>query len=64
MDSIYPTYHQVWEIYRYLDNNQNNFDNQEEIRKIQEHAIRNLNYGAPKDLIFKIEDRIQDKTSN
>lgn len=55
VDSIYPQYHQAFEIQRYLRENRDSYDKKERIPEILRYTIENFKYGAPADLIQKIE---------
>jgi len=60
VDSIYPTYHQAYEINRLLAKvNQKGNMNQDQLDAVKLNVIENLNYGAPKDLLQKIEGQVQ-----
>ena len=55
VDSIYPTYHQAYEIYRYLDKVNKRQSSERNLREIQKFTIENYNYGAPKDIVERIK---------
>jgi hypothetical protein len=59
VDSIYPAFHQAYEISRYLKRKEDSFNNEVEIKNILSHIISELNWGAPKDLLKKIESMIE-----
>ncbi|WP_420601494.1 hypothetical protein [Flagellimonas sp.] len=54
VDSIYPTYHQAYEISRYLKDNKEYFNDSSKIKSIQEYTVKNFPYGAPKDVIGRL----------
>ncbi len=61
VDSIYPTYHQAYEISKYLRENSDKFDDKQDVLKIQEHTINAFPYGAPENIVKDIEREINEK---
>lgn len=64
VDSIYPEYHQAYEIQRYLRKNREFYDNKVKIPEIQNYTIENFDYGAPKDLLKDIKEQVKTSSGN
>ena len=58
VESIYPTFHQAYEISKYLKKNEDLFNNNK-IEEILNHIIKEFSWGAPKDLLDKIKSIIK-----
>ncbi|MGD1947388.1 MAG: hypothetical protein ACFB0A_14270 [Croceivirga sp.] len=59
VDSIYPAYHQAYEISRYLRHNSDKFNSNSEVIKLQEHTINSFPYGAPEKIVEEIRKQIK-----
>ena len=50
-ESIYPSFHQVYEIYKYLQKHEHQFDNASKVAEIQQYIANNFSWKAPKEFI-------------
>lgn len=62
VDSIYPTYHQAYEISKYLRKNRSKFNNLGEVTRIQEHTINSFPYGAPENIVEELREQLKIKS--